>query len=132
MHGAPRVVALPEDVVRREANHADNERQQAQRQRRQLWSTARAAAWAQGEKTPSEPESSGDDVEEEDEDEEVVSIIPSPHSPPLEDLPSPGDLFSQRSGISVGMRWMKYPQTGTGASSDPPPQSGLALVYFDL
>jgi hypothetical protein len=65
-------------------------------------------AWAQGEETPSEIESSGDDVEE-DEDEEVVNIIPSPHSPHLEDLPSPGDLFSQQSGISVGVRQMKYP-----------------------
>jgi hypothetical protein len=39
---------------------------------------------------------------------------PSPHSPPLEYLPSLGDLFNRQVGISVGTRRMKCPQTRTG------------------
>jgi hypothetical protein len=62
-------VTLPEDVVWQEANYADNERQQAWRQRRRLQSTARTVARAHREETPSEPESSGDDDVEEGEDE---------------------------------------------------------------
>jgi hypothetical protein len=49
-----------------------------------------------GEETPSEPESSRDDNEEEDKDVEEGEITLSPHSPPPEDLPSLGDLFSQQ------------------------------------
>jgi hypothetical protein len=128
---APRGVTLPEDAARWETNRAENERQQAQRQRRRLWSATRAATRAWGEETPSEPESSGDDDEEEDEDEEEGEITHSP-SPPPEDLPSLGDLFSQQAGVSVGARRVKRPKAGTGASSDPPPQSGLALVHYDL
>jgi hypothetical protein len=65
-----RRVTLPKDVARREANCANNEWQQAQRQRRWARSAGGAAVRARGEETPSEPESSGDGDEEEDEDEE--------------------------------------------------------------
>jgi hypothetical protein len=75
--------------VSQEANRADNERQQARKQRRWLRSTSQTTARARREETPSEPESSGD----EDEDKEG-EITPSPHSLPPEDLPSLGDLFS--------------------------------------
>jgi hypothetical protein len=89
LHGA---VTLPKDVVRQEANRANNERQHAWRQRRRLWSAARAATRARGEEeTPSKPESSRDDDEEEDEDEEegeITPMTPSFHSPPHEDLTS--------------------------------------------
>jgi hypothetical protein len=37
-------VTLPEDVVKQEANHANNKRQHAQKQRRRLRSAARTAA----------------------------------------------------------------------------------------
>jgi hypothetical protein len=112
---APRRVTLPEDVVRRDTNHANNEWLRAQKQRWQAWSATRATARSQGEETPSEPESSGGGDEEEGE------ITPPPHSPPPEDLPSPGDLFSQQAGISVGARQPKCPRTGTGVSFGPPP-----------
>jgi hypothetical protein len=84
------------------------------------------------EETPSEPKSlrGGDEVE--DEDEEEGEITPLPHSLPPKDLPSPGDVFSQQAGISVGARQPKCPQTGTGALSDPSPHSSLALVSSDL
>jgi hypothetical protein len=49
-----------------------------------------------GEETPSEPESFGGGNEEEDQDEEEGEVIPSPHSSPPEDLPLPGDHFSQQ------------------------------------
>jgi hypothetical protein len=75
-------------------------------------------AW--GEETPSELESSRDD-DEESEDEEEGRITPSPHSPPPEDLPSFGDLFSQQAGISYGAHWEKRPQTGAGGLFGPPP-----------
>jgi hypothetical protein len=55
------------------------------------------AARVWGEKTPSEDR----------------EIPPSPHSPPPEDLPSLGDLFSQQTGISVGARKIKRPWMGT-------------------
>jgi hypothetical protein len=55
---APRGVTLREDVVRREANHAYNERWQARKHRRRLRSAARMAVRARGKETPSEPESS--------------------------------------------------------------------------
>jgi hypothetical protein len=51
-------VILPEDVARREANHANNERRQARKQRRQLRSATQTATRARGEETPSKPESS--------------------------------------------------------------------------
>jgi hypothetical protein len=70
-----------------------------------------------GEKTPSEPDSSGDGDVEENEDEEEGEISSSPHSSPPEDLPSLGDLFSQQAGISVGVSWAKRPRTGTMALS---------------
>jgi hypothetical protein len=51
--------------------------------------------------TPSEFKSLGDGYEKEDEDEEEGEVTPSPHSPPPEDLPSLGDLFSQKAGVSI-------------------------------
>jgi hypothetical protein len=69
------------------------------------------ATWTQGEETPCEPKSSGDNNVEENEDEEEEEIIPSLYSP-LEDLPSLGDLLSQHAWLSAGVRWMKHPQTG--------------------
>jgi hypothetical protein len=68
---------------------------------------------------PSESESSRDDEEEEDEDKEEGEITSPPHSPPLEDLPSLGDLFSQQAGISIGAHRTKHPQTDTEGSSSP-------------
>jgi hypothetical protein len=82
---------------------------------------------AQGEETPSELESSGDD-----DDEEYGEIIPSQPSPPPEDLPSLDDLFRQQAEISVSTCWAKCPRAGTRASSSPPPQSGLALVHSNM
>jgi hypothetical protein len=82
--------------------------------------------------TPFEPKSSGDGDEEEDEDEEEGEITLSSHSPPPEDLPSLGDLFSQQAEIFVGMHRTRRPRTGTEASSGLPPQFGLTLVYSDL
>jgi hypothetical protein len=71
-----------------------------------------------GEETPSEPESFGGGNEEEDQDEEEGEVIPSPHSSPPEDLPLPGDHFSQQVRISVGVHWSKRSRTGAKASSD--------------
>jgi hypothetical protein len=90
--------------VRWEANSVHSEWLCAQRQRRRAWSATRAAARERGEDTPSEPESSGADDEEEDKDMEEAEVTPPPHSPPLEDLPSLGDLFSQQAGVSIGAR----------------------------
>jgi hypothetical protein len=47
-------------------------------------------------------------------------------------LPSPGDLFSQQAGISVGVCQSKCHRIGAEASSGPPPQFGLMLVSSDL
>jgi hypothetical protein len=74
-----------------------------------------------GEDTPSEPESLGGDNEEEDEEEKEGEVTPPPHSPPLEDLPSLSDLFSQQTGVSVGARQPKWPRTLTGPSTGLPP-----------
>jgi hypothetical protein len=68
---------------------------------------------AQGEEIHSEPESSRDEEEEEGE------ITSSPHSPPLEDLPSLGDLFSRQAGISIGARRAKLPRVDTGGFDRP-------------
>jgi hypothetical protein len=86
----------------------------------------------QGVDTLFEPESSGGDDEEEDKDEEEVEVTPPPHSPPLEDLPSLGDLFSRHTGVSVGAHWPEQSQMVTGQLTGLPPQSGLALVSSDL
>jgi hypothetical protein len=117
-HSAPHGVTLPKDAVRWEANHVENERQQARKQR-----------WWQ---TPSEPESSGDGDEEVDEDEEEGQTTRSLPSSPPKVLPLFGDLFSQQAGISVGTCRAKRPRAGTGASFGPLPQSGLVLVDSDL
>jgi hypothetical protein len=69
---------------------------------------------ASGENTPSDPESSGDEEEEEDKDEDEGEITPSPHSPPLEDLPLLDYHFSQQVGISVGAHRVKHPRTRAG------------------
>jgi hypothetical protein len=98
---------------------------------RQAWSAAQAAVRAQGEETPSEPESLGGGNEE-DEDEEDGEVSPLPHSPPPNDLPSLGDLFGQQAGINAAACQLKRPQIGTEASFDPPPQSDLMLVLSDL
>jgi U3 small nucleolar RNA-associated protein 14 len=99
VHNDPHGVTLLEDVVRREANRAMNERHRTWKQRR-LRSTARAATEAHGEGTPSESESSGDSVEDEDEDGEGEIISP-PQSPPPESLLSLGDLFGWQMGIAA-------------------------------
>jgi hypothetical protein len=72
MHATPHGgwgVTLPEDVARWEANHSDNERRHAQKQRKRR-SAIQTVVRVRGEETPSEPESSGDDNEKEDEDKE--------------------------------------------------------------
>jgi hypothetical protein len=56
-----------------------------------------------GEDTPFEPESSGGDDEEEDEDGEEGEVTPPPHSPPRENLPSLGDIFSRQARISISV-----------------------------
>jgi hypothetical protein len=88
--------------VRREVNRDYTEWLQAQNQRRWDWSTARMAARARGEDTPSELESLGGDNEEEDKDGEESEVNPPPHSPPCEALPLLGDMFSRQEGITVG------------------------------
>jgi hypothetical protein len=52
------------------------------------------ATRARGEESPSEPKSSRDGIEEESADEEDGEGTPLPHSPPPEDIPKLGDLFS--------------------------------------
>jgi hypothetical protein len=85
-------VTLHEDVVRKEANHANNKWLWARRQRSWAWSTARAAMRERGEESPFEakPSRGGD---KEDEDEEMGEVTPPTHSPLPEDLPLPGDLL---------------------------------------
>jgi hypothetical protein len=46
--------------------------------------------------------------EEEDEYGEVGEVTPPPHSPPHEDLPSLGDIFSRQVGISIGVHQLKH------------------------
>jgi hypothetical protein len=83
----PMGVTLPEDTVRREANHIHSERLRVRRQRRRAWSAAQATARERGEDTPSEPESFRGDNEVEDEDEEEGEVTPpshfAPRRPPL-------------------------------------------------
>jgi hypothetical protein len=67
---------------------------------------ARALGGGEGD-TASEPKSLGGDDEEEDEDREEGEVTPPPHSLPLEDLPSLGDIFSRQARISVGTGWQK-------------------------
>jgi hypothetical protein len=72
MHTTPhggRGVTLPKDVARWEANHSDNERQHARKQRNRR-SAIQTVVRMRGEETPFEPESLGDDNEKEDEDKE--------------------------------------------------------------
>jgi hypothetical protein len=88
-------VTLPEDTVRREASRVHSEQPRAWRQRRRAWSAAQVVARVRGDDTPSEPESLGGDDKEEDEGKEEREVTSHPHSPPLEDLPSLGDFFSQ-------------------------------------
>jgi hypothetical protein len=57
-----------------------------------------------GEETPFEPECSGGGNEEVDEDNEEGEVTPPPHSPVPKDRTSPGKVFSQQAGISVGVR----------------------------
>jgi hypothetical protein len=102
------------------------------KQRRRLRCAAQMTARARGEETTSESESSRDDDEEEDEGAKEGKITSSPHSLPPEVLPSPGDLFHQQAGISIGTRRTKHPRTDSRGSFSPPPQSGLTLVYSDL
>jgi hypothetical protein len=99
MRRDPQGVTLPEDSVRREANHADNKMRHAWKHRRRLRSTARAVVRARGEETPSELEPSGDEEEEE---REVIS------SPP-KILPSPGGLFVWQAGIPASACRVKCP-----------------------
>jgi hypothetical protein len=104
---APREgVTLPDDAVRREANHVSNEHPQTRGPRRWAWSAAQGAAKAQEEDTPSKPESSGRDDEEEGE------VTPPPHYPLPENLPSFCNLFNWQVGISVGARQSKWRRTG--------------------
>jgi hypothetical protein len=62
-----------------------------------------------GDKSSSVPESSGGGIEAEHEDEGAGEgeVTPPPHTPPPEDLPSLGDLFSQQAGISNCVCWPK-------------------------
>jgi hypothetical protein len=57
---------------------------------------------AQGEDTPSEPESSG-----EDEDREEGKVTPPPHSLPCEALPLLGDIISRQAGIALDVHRLK-------------------------
>jgi hypothetical protein len=59
-------------------------------------------------------------------------VTPPPHSPSPEDLPSLGDIFSRRVGISISMHQPKWPRTEVGSSTGLPLQLRLALVSPDL
>jgi hypothetical protein len=64
-------------------------------------------------------------------DEEEREIISSPHSlppPPLENLRSPSDIFSQQMGIPASAHWAKRPPLDAGGASSLPPQSDNAPV----
>jgi hypothetical protein len=75
------------------------------------------AARAWGEDSPFKPESLGGD----DEDGEEGEVTPPPHSPPPEDLPSLGVIFSWQAGVSVGAGRPKQPQMENVSSIGPPP-----------
>jgi hypothetical protein len=73
----------------------------------------------QGEETPSESLSLGDDEEEEDEEKEEGEVISSPHASSPKVLPPPSDLFSQQVGIPASACWAKHPRTYAGGMSSP-------------
>jgi hypothetical protein len=102
---------LLEDVARWETNRAYSEWLQVQRQRRQVWIAAQTVERAQGEDTPSEPESSGEENEEEDRDGEESQVTPPPNSPPHEALPLLGDILSMQARVIVGVHPPKWPRT---------------------
>jgi hypothetical protein len=68
-----------------------------------LKSAARVATRVQGEETPFELESSGDDKEEEHKDEEEGEVISSPRAPSPEIISLPCDLFGWQVGILLAV-----------------------------
>jgi hypothetical protein len=80
------------------------------------------AARAQGEYTPSEPESSSEDEEDEGE-------VDSPPLSPLHETLSPfEDIISRQGGVTVSMCQPKRTRTETRSSADLPQQPRLTLV----
>jgi hypothetical protein len=61
---------------------------------------------ARGEDTPSELESSEDEVEGEEEGE----VTPPPHAPQHEAPPSLGDLFHRQAGVAVSVPGRNIPE----------------------
>jgi hypothetical protein len=99
---------LPEDMARREANRAENERQCAQKQSKLLNGVARATAKVRGRgggETPFELESPEDDEKDEDEREIIF-----PHSPHPENLPSPSELCGRQMGDPTSGRQVRRPR----------------------
>jgi hypothetical protein len=103
--------------VKREANHALNERLRERRRRRHAWSAIRTMRRSWEEDTPSEPESSEEDMEDEEEEGEV---IPPPHTPLRESLPLLDDIFRMQMGIIVGTRRPKRTRTEARPSTGSP------------
>jgi hypothetical protein len=85
---------------------------------------------AQGEDTPSKPESSREEDEEKDKDEGEVN--PPPHSLPCEAIHLLGDIFSRQAGNVVGARQPKWTQTEAGPLTGSPLPPLLKLVSPDL
>jgi hypothetical protein len=117
VRSTPRRVTLPKDAVRREANYANNERRQAQRQRRWARSAGRAAVRHGGRKLPPSLNLL-----------EMVmrrrmKMRKRGRQLPLrpEDLSLLGDLFIQQVGISVRACRSKRPWTRTRTSFGPLP-----------
>jgi hypothetical protein len=99
-----RGATLLADVMRREANRADNDKVACVEQRRKSNLSG----------------SSGVDVEE-GEDEEEGEIISSPCSPSPKSFPSPSELFKQQVGIPTSACQAKCPQVDAGGVSVPSP-----------
>jgi hypothetical protein len=100
-------INLPEDVAKREVNHARNEKLWARKQRRQALSAAHREARERGEDTPTKLGSLDEDEEGGGE------VTPPPLSPPCVTLPPFNDITGRQVGITIVVCHSKQTQTGT-------------------